>query len=135
MIRFEPIFVRGMLIKSVVLAAVFGGLIGLKWGAWVALSLCVGEGLFCADIVAMAWLLRLIMVPGRSSIGLSLLFLLKLLVLFGLTYYFLAHVGLSPAGLTAGFILGLGVLSWQVVSTPSKEVAGSGEPGADGEEE
>lgn len=124
MIRFEPSFVRGMFYRGSVAGAIAGLLTGLLSGWDVAVAVIAGEVLFCADLVAMAWLLRRVFEPSggstSGSFGLSLLFLLKLLVLFGLAYYFLAVVGLSPAGLAGGFILGLGVLSWQVVATPKQ---------------
>ena len=116
MIRFEPSFVRGMFYRGSVAGAIAGLLTGLLSGWDVAVAVIAGEVLFCADLVAMAWLLRRVFEPSggstSGSFGLSLLFLLKLLVLFGLAYYFLAVVGLSPAG--------LGVLSWQVVATPTQ---------------
>ena len=143
MIRFEPSFVRGMIYRGVVAGVIAGLLTGISFGWDVAAAVLAGEALFCADLVAMAWLLRRVFEPSgqptSGSLGLSLLFLLKLLVLFGLAYYFLAVVGLSPAGLAGGFILGLGVLSWQVVATPSKDApleegAPAREEGVDEEE-
>lgn len=127
MIRFEPSFVKGMFYRGCVAGAVAGLLTGVFFSWDVALGVIAGEALFCADLVAMAWLLRRVFEPSgqptSGSLGLSLLFLLKLLVLFGLAYYFLAVVGLSPAGLAGGFILGLGVLSWQVVATPTSDTS------------
>jgi hypothetical protein len=110
MIRFEPSFVKGMFYRGCVAGAVAGLLTGVFLGWDVALGVIAGEALFCADLVAMAWLLRRVFEPSgqptSGSLGLSLLFLLKLLVLFGLAYYFLAVVGL-----------------WQVVATPTSDTS------------
>lgn len=97
--------------------------IAYAFGGWRgSLGLLSGEVLMLLNIMGLAWLLgrglRDDPEKKRSPLGLSALFLLKLLVLFGIAYYVLAVVGLSPIGFVSGCMMALGVMSWQVVATP-----------------
>lgn len=120
MIRFERSFIQGLVLRGLALGAVAAALSWLLIDGAFALGLLSGLVLMCANILSMTWLLESMRdAPGVRTPGpktLAALFLLKLLVLFGLTYYLLAEVGLSPAGLALGFVLGLGALSWQVIT-------------------
>ena len=102
-------------------AAVGGGVWG--WlGPWWACSLWAGAGVMGFSIGATLWMLGQMRDPeeGRAPNrgGLAFVFFLKLLVLFGVTYYALAGAGLSALGFVAGCMLALGALSvavlWQI---------------------
>lgn len=85
--------------------------------AQVALGVLVGVGLALANIAAMALLLGRLLKgpkrPGSSGLFWGGLFLLKLLVLFGATYYVIAVARLDPIGFAAGYALLLVAIVWQ----------------------
>jgi hypothetical protein len=68
----------------------------------------------------MAWLIeRMLGGGGGGGVGpgaLLFFFALKLLVLFGLTYYLVVVLGLSALGFVAGYVVLLAGLMWQAVS-------------------
>jgi hypothetical protein len=123
MIRFERDIILGLLRKGVILVVPAMG-IAYFFGGWRgSLGVLAGELLMLTNIMGLAWVLgrglRDDPAHRRRPLGLAALFLLKLLVLFGIAYYVLAVVGLSPIGFVSGCMMALGVLSWQVVATPS----------------
>ena len=107
------------------------------WGWRVAGGLLFGEALMLSNILFIAWLLRRgLGKKGRDqgtsgALGLAALFLVKLLVLFGLSYYVLAVIGLDPIGFVAGCMLSLVVLSWQVIAQSGDDGGSNEEEGAD----
>jgi hypothetical protein len=123
MIQFEAAFIKGLFRRASTLALVCAALAWWWSGAWEAVSVVGGVALMVGDITAIAWLLHKMLGSGEwglwSAGALSLLFLIKLLVLFGLAYYFLAVVGLAPAGFAAGCIIGLAGLNWHVIAHPT----------------
>ncbi len=127
MIRFERDILLGLLGKGVALGV---PAMGVAWwlGGWRgAGGVVAGEFVMLVNILGIAWLLGRALSDDperkRSAMGLATLFLLKLLVLFGIAYYVLAVVGVSPIGFVSGCMIALAVLSWQVVSTPASELA------------
>lgn len=121
MIRFEREIVLGLIRKGVILLLPVSG-VALFFGGWrVALGVAAGEALMLGNIVLISWMLgrSLGAKEGeqKSAVSLVSLFIVKLLVLFGLSYYVLAVVGLDPIGFVTGCMLSLVTLSWQVVTT------------------
>ncbi len=90
------------------------------WGPWAALSVWCGTLLGVANVWGMAWLIERMVGGGeerRVGAGALLFFFaLKLLVLFGLTYYLVVVLGLSALGFVAGYVVLLTGLMWQAVS-------------------
>ncbi len=121
MIRFEREIVLGLIRKGLILLLPVSG-VALFFGGWrVALGVAAGEALMLGNIVLISWMLgrSLGAKEGeqKSAVSLVSLFIVKLLVLFGLSYYVLAVVGLDPIGFVTGCMLSLVTLSWQVVTT------------------
>lgn len=121
MIRFEREIVLGLIRKGLILLLPVSG-VALFFGGWrVALGVAAGEALMLGNIVLISWMLgrSLGAKEGeqKSAASLVSLFIVKLLVLFGLSYYVLAVVGLDPIGFVTGCMLSLVTLSWQVVTT------------------
>ena len=109
-------FLRGALFKAMILGSAAMTLSTLIWSAALAKAIAVGLSLAMGNIALMHVLLRrLVSGPGRGAgaAALGALFLLKLLVLFGVTYYVIAVVGLDPLGFAAGYALLLAAIVWQ----------------------
>lgn len=138
MIQFEPKFVKGMLGRFAIASALAVAIAIPFWGIEVAVSIVIGNALMTGNVIVMSWFLRKMLGAseggGGKSSNLVTVFLLKLLVLFGLTYYVLAVVGVDPLGLVSGFMLGLAVLSWQVIRGGASTESESAQD-ADSEEE
>lgn len=133
MIRFEKQIILGLVSKALAVAIPVSVGAGLMWGWRVGAGVVFGEALMLANIVFIAWLLGrgLGRGGGKRAPMLAALFLVKLLVLFGLSYYVLAVIGLDPIGFVAGCMLSLVVLSWQVVSHGGGGGVSDEEEGAD----
>lgn len=122
MIKFNRRVLGAMATKGAMLGVPAMG-IAYYFGRWEgAFGVLAGEVVMLVNIMGLAWVLgrglRDDPEKQRRPFGLAALFLLKLLVLFGLSYYVLAVVGLSPIGFVSGCMIALGVMSWQVVATP-----------------
>ncbi len=114
--------VQGALIKTLILGALSTLLASWRWGAHAGWSVVAGLVMVTVNVTAMAWLIRrTLRGPGTGGQGvgpLAALFLLKMLVLLGLTYYVIAVLRLSPLGFVYGYVLFLGALVWQTLVTP-----------------
>ena len=125
MVQLDEAWQRGLIARGGVIMTLSAGFSWWMWGWEVGGAVAAGLLVMLVNLVGLAWLLRKTFSDeergSRSAWWLSLLFLAKLLVLFGLSYYVLAVVGLSPVGFATGCLLGLVVLSWQVLGTPTEK--------------
>lgn len=116
-------FIVGVLRRSAVLGGVAMIACALIWGASMAWALGCGVCMGMANLALTTWLVRLILGrtasgSGASAVGLSLIFLLKLLVLFGVTYYAVVVVQLNALAYTSGYIVLLVAITWQGLKKP-----------------
>lgn len=120
MVELSKGLVWGGTIKGAGLCALASAVAAWFWGPWVALSVWGGTLLGGANVWGMAWLIeRMLGGGGGGGVGpgaLLFFFALKLLVLFGLTYYLVVVLGLSALGFVAGYVVLLAGLMWQAVS-------------------
>lgn len=125
MIMIKNEFIRGAIYKAMLIGgmSMIGG--GLIWDMAVAGSIGVGVLIASANLVFMTWFVgKVLSRAGEGSMGVwgwSVIFLLKLLVLFCLTYYVLVVVRLNALGYTSGFIIVLAAITWQGLIPPSQE--------------
>lgn len=112
--------VRKGTIKGLGLCALLSGVVTWVWGPWAGSSVWCGTALGAVNVWGMAWLVERVVGGGDGErIGawaVLLFFALKLLVLFGLTYYLVVVLGLSALGFVAGYVALLTGLMWQAVS-------------------
>lgn len=112
-------FLRGVTYKSVGLGAGAVAAGSLLWGWSIGLALTVGVSLAVANLLSMSWIMSKILrgpaAEKQSTLGWGMLFLLKLLVLFGVTYYVIAVARLNPLGFAAGYALLLVAIVWQAL--------------------
>jgi hypothetical protein len=115
--------------------AILGGLsalgAGLSWGAWMALAVAAGALMVLWNVWAISWLIRKMFEQASrgttSSMKWGALFMLKLLALFGLTYYCIARLGFSPVGFALGYSAFPAALVWQAVHDMFTEPEDDGE--------
>lgn len=125
MIMMKNEFIRGAIYKAMLIGGVcmIGG--GLIWDMAIAASIGVGVLIASANLAFMTWFIgRVLSRAGEGSMGAlgwSVIFLLKLLVLFGLTYYVLVVVRLNALGYTSGYIIVLAAITWQGLIPPSQK--------------
>lgn len=123
MVTLENKFVVQAIKKTLGLGGAAMILCTLIWDRHIALSVAAGVGVAVGNIAFMAWFIRRVFSRGghgyTGALGWSLLFLLKLLVLFGLTYYVLVVVRLNALGYSAGYIILLIALTWQGLIQPA----------------
>ena len=117
-------FIRGVLSKSAVLGGVAMLTCLVVWSWSIAFALGCGVCMGMLNLVRTTWLVRRVLSQaatgsGASALGLSLIFLLKLLVLFGVTYYAVGVVQLNALAYTSGYITLLVAITWQGLQKPS----------------
>lgn len=121
--------------KTMALGALSGLGAGLTWGWWLGLSVAVGAAMVVVNVITIAWLIRKMFeqarAGGASGLRWGALFMLKLLALFGLTYYCIARLGLSPVGFALGYSAFPAALVWQAVA----DMFGEPVPEEDGADE
>lgn len=106
----RPVFIQRVIVRTLLLGFVIGALVALLVSPHLGTSILAGTVLVCANLRFMAWginhlLSRAAQAHGQGSVGWTALFLLKLLALFGLTYYLIAVLGLSAVGFLVGYSL------------------------------
>ena len=117
-------FIVGVLRRSVALGGAGVIACALIWDLSVAAALGCGVCMGMVNLVLTTWLVRLVLQraaqgSGAGALGLSLIFLLKLLVLFGVTYYAVGVVQLNALAYTSGYITLLVAITWQGLQKPS----------------
>lgn len=112
-------FLRGVTYKAAGLGTASVVASSLIWSWSIGLSLTVGVSLAIANLLSMSWIMGKILrgpaAQKQSTLGWGMLFLLKLLVLFGVTYYVIAVARLNPLGFAAGYALLLVAIVWQAL--------------------
>lgn len=117
-------FILGVLRRSAVLGGAGVIACALIWDVSIAWALACGVCMGMVNLVLTSWLVRLMLEraadgSGASAVGLSFIFLLKLLVLFGATYYAVGVVQLNALAYTSGYIMLLVAITWQGLKKPS----------------
>lgn len=119
MMMINAAFLRGVTYKAMGLGAVSVVAGSLIWGWSVGLALIVGVSLAVANLLLMSWIMgKILRGPAsekQSTLGWGMLFLLKLLVLLGVTYYVIAVARLNPFGFAAGYAMLLIAIVWQAL--------------------
>lgn len=123
--------IRRSLGKTVVVGALSALCAGISWGWWLGVSTLMGAAMVVMNVWVIGWLIRRMFEEassGRvSGAKWGALFMLKLLALFGLTYYCIARLGLSPVGYALGYSALPAALVWQAV----EEMYGPEQPEGD----
>ena len=119
MMMINEAFLRGVTYKAAGLGTATAVVSSLIWSWSIGLSLIVGVSLAIANLLSMSWIMSKILrgpaAQKQSALGWGMLFLLKLLVLFGVTYYVIAVARLNPLGFAAGYALLLVAIVWQAL--------------------
>lgn len=119
-------FLKEALHKACVLLVCAMSVSWLLWGSSQAFAILGGGFVMAANMVFISLMVRRMLakedVHRSGLVRLVLLFMLKLLVLFGLTYYVVVVLGLSAMGYMGGYMVFLTAMLWQGLSPPQQNV-------------
>lgn len=124
MTAFGPSFVDGMLSKTIIIGVAFAA---IGWWALTpefAGAILLGMMVSAFNLRVVAWVSRkMIAAAKKGATGTgrwSAILLLKLFLLFALTYLFIAVVGADVIGYIIGYSTFLLAIVWQVISVVNR---------------
>jgi len=118
MLTLSSEFATGVLRKAAILTGLVASLVWGFFGFESALSYACGALSMVVNAAGIWWMMQRVMKPGRGSGFWTVLFLGKLLVLFVVTYYLIAVLGLGAFEFVMGYASLLAVMAWQALEKP-----------------
>lgn len=119
MARLEITFVKNLVLKTLVVGAVFSLGLGVFMGWWMALSTAFGGLVAAANLKVVEFVTRRMMEAAENghaqSTFWSIILVLKMLVLFGTIFYLIVRLELDAIGVVVGFSAFLPAIVWQVL--------------------
>ncbi len=117
MANFETSFIKGLILKSLVIGAVIAFVAQIWMGTWIAVSVAFGASVATLNLLTVSFVGKRILKAGEqgrtSGTVWALLLVLKMLVLFGAIFYLIVRLELDAIGFVAGFSVFLPAIAWQ----------------------